>query len=119
MLDRLQRLTAMRSQRRYLALLEDTVTLFHGPERLAATFLDEFEAAKRRGDHKTATKILMAIGGLCQWFDPLSKEEPDTSKPATSTGQRVGMSDQPEELDLSELSDAELKSRFEKLKKDE
>lgn len=105
----------MRSQRGHAALLEDTLTLFHGPERLAATFLSEFESAKCRGDHRTAAKILMAIGGLCQWFDPSS---PDTGQPATRAGRRVGKRDDPEKFDLSELSDAELESRFRRLTKD-
>jgi hypothetical protein len=41
-----------------------------------------------------------------------------TGQPATTPGQRVGMRDHSEKLDLSELSDPELESRFRRLKKD-
>jgi hypothetical protein len=45
-MSRLEKLTAMRCQRRYAALLEDTVELFGGVERLASTFVAEFDAAR-------------------------------------------------------------------------
>jgi hypothetical protein len=92
-----------------------SVAAFGGPEQLATEFRSMFDESSDRGDHRTAAKILLAIGSLCCWFDPLSKDGPDTGKPATSTGQRGGMPDQPE--DLSQVSDAQLKSKFRRLKK--
>ena len=119
LLSRLAKLMAMRSQRRHAALLEDTITMFNGPQRLAEEFRAVFDDARERGDLRTASKILLAIGSLCQREDPLREASLDTGQPATSTVHLDGKRQQPETPDLSQMSDAELVARVRQLKRTE
>ncbi len=42
-----------------------------GCRRLVATFVAGFESARRRGDHRTSAKILLAIASMCQHVESL------------------------------------------------
>lgn len=118
LLRRLERITAMRCQRRYAALLEDTISHFGGTERLAEEFRAVFDAARERGDLKTASHILLAIGRLCQQSDSLRKISLASEQSATTTTHRVSKPQHAEKPDLSQLSDADLAANVRRLKRE-
>ena len=107
--DSLRRLDSLKSQRSYLAVVDDLMRLFGGPECLAAKFLEEFETAKCRGDHRTAARVLLAIGSLCQRSDSLRELNPDIGQPVTSVFDGKTKSSEPP--NLNQMTDAQLEAR--------
>lgn len=116
LLTQLQKLNETKSQRKLLGLTSDLVQGFGGCEKLSETIHATYEAAEQSGDIRTAAKILLAIGSLCQRPDSVRESNLDTEKPAASTVQRSDNSPEQEQLDLGQLSDAGLEARSRRLK---
>jgi hypothetical protein len=111
LLIELQKIEETKSQRCLLALVADLTTRFGGTEGLAEAIHATFKAAEQSGNLRTAVKMLLAIGRLCQRSASLRELNPDIGKPVTSVVEPDGKTRPSGPPNLSQMTDAQLEAR--------
>lgn len=115
----LKAIQSVKSQRRILALVDDTVAAFGGPEQLATEFRSMFDESSDCGDLRTASRILLAIAAIVEHTSSIQAADTGAVHSQASGGAILqdAKAVRPAEPDFDQMTDKQLAARYRKLKR--